>query len=66
MLLHCSGEKKCCSCEAVLQGPPCSLPCLDVVCETCWHEMKALNETTCPDCKQPFTPDWIPTTQGDR
>ncbi|XP_053396339.1 E3 ubiquitin-protein ligase rnf213-alpha-like isoform X2 [Mercenaria mercenaria] len=56
-------EVKCSQCESVLEGPPVTLPCKDVLCDQCFDGMKALRETSCAKCHEEFPDDWEPSRQ---
>jgi hypothetical protein len=54
--------EQCCQCESKMEGPPVVLPCQDVVCTRCLHDMRALGDTDCPKCHQEIPEDFIPAT----
>ncbi|KAH3749260.1 hypothetical protein DPMN_183753, partial [Dreissena polymorpha] len=51
---------KCDLCEADFTSVPLSLPCskMHAVCETCFREMKANKDTSCPKCHEDLGKEW--------
>ncbi|XP_060596004.1 E3 ubiquitin-protein ligase rnf213-alpha-like [Ruditapes philippinarum] len=57
---------KCCDCEAVLEGPPITLPCQDILCNQCYAMMKVHGVSECAKCCQLFNENWEPVHQTEK
>jgi hypothetical protein len=51
-----SAEEKCSHCERMLECPPITLPCNDVVCDGCYEDVKAFGKYECAKCHQIVPP----------
>ncbi|XP_060599995.1 E3 ubiquitin-protein ligase RNF213-like [Ruditapes philippinarum] len=53
---YVGAEEECSHCERMLEGPPITLPCNDVVCDGCYEDVKALGKYECAKCHQIVPP----------
>ncbi|XP_060597666.1 E3 ubiquitin-protein ligase rnf213-alpha-like [Ruditapes philippinarum] len=51
---------KCSDCEKVLEGYPVTLPCSDILCNRCYHDLIASGQNSCAKCRTEFGEKWCP------
>ncbi|XP_053388236.1 E3 ubiquitin-protein ligase rnf213-alpha-like [Mercenaria mercenaria] len=55
---YLGAERKCSHCEQMLEGPPITLPCNDVLCDACYDDVKALGRYECTKCQEVIPVDF--------
>ncbi|KAL3881508.1 hypothetical protein ACJMK2_027940, partial [Sinanodonta woodiana] len=58
-------EQTCSYCEDNIEGAPVVLPCKDIICIKCYHEVEALGTKKCPKCSKDIPNKFNPEATGN-
>ncbi|KAL3881507.1 hypothetical protein ACJMK2_027939 [Sinanodonta woodiana] len=58
-------EQTCSYCEDNIEGAPVVMPCKDIICIKCYHEVEALGTKKCPKCSKDIPNKFNPEATGN-